>query len=445
MSDRDTSNPTPPGQGASSGAQQNDDFDARTVMLNQDVLGAARAEAESLGAQQPDPGGAGHPGQQWQSGAHSWRPEQPAAPAGPPPEAQTRAYPADAGASAGVGSPQPPSPFSAGGQAQGGGAATTPFPTTQPGQPAAALAAGSPGAHTAPQVTQYQHPSHPSHPSHPAAEEAWRASAPGAQAAQAPGGTAPAGPGVPSASSAPGSQPAWGRQDPAPAASPSPFSVPSAPAAPSTPVASSAPGTAQGYAAPGAGHDGHPAAAPHPAHAAHGAPAAQEAPGQAAQGQWGHRSEGEVGMSSVFPVAVARAEADHPAPQAGAASQAGAGSQASSQWDAVATGPSAPQAAPVVPAAFTGAPEGSRPGASAEALGGFGDEDSLGSWLLAIFLTMIPVVGLIYLIVVSFTGTRSTARRNWARATLVWMVIATVLTIVAGVSLWGALLAAVGS
>ena len=64
---------------------------------------------------------------------------------------------------------------------------------------------------------------------------------------------------------------------------------------------------------------------------------------------------------------------------------------------------------------------------------------SLTSWLLAVFLTMIPLLGLIYLIVVAFTGTRSAARRNWARATLVWMVVGAVLSIVAGIAFWAAL------
>ena len=104
MSDRDTSNAAPSGQGASSGAEQHDDFNARTVMINQDVLGAARAEVEQMGAQQA--GSAQpevpQPGAQPQPGAVSWRPEPPAAPVGPPSEAQTRAYPAGAGASAGV-------------------------------------------------------------------------------------------------------------------------------------------------------------------------------------------------------------------------------------------------------------------------------------------------------------------------------------------------------
>ena len=63
MSDRDTSNAAPSGQGASSGAEQHDDFNARTVMINHDVLGAARAEAQQIGAQQagaqPQPGAGG--------------------------------------------------------------------------------------------------------------------------------------------------------------------------------------------------------------------------------------------------------------------------------------------------------------------------------------------------------------------------------------------------
>lgn len=58
------------------------------------------------------------------------------------------------------------------------------------------------------------------------------------------------------------------------------------------------------------------------------------------------------------------------------------------------------------------------------------DADSLGSWILAVFLTFIPVVGFIYLLFLAFGQTASPARKNWARATFFWQIIAYVLAIV---------------
>lgn len=56
--------------------------------------------------------------------------------------------------------------------------------------------------------------------------------------------------------------------------------------------------------------------------------------------------------------------------------------------------------------------------------------DSVGSWMLAIFLVGIPIVNFIYLLVIAFGGTASIARRNWARATFAWMLIGIALTII---------------
>lgn len=51
------------------------------------------------------------------------------------------------------------------------------------------------------------------------------------------------------------------------------------------------------------------------------------------------------------------------------------------------------------------------------------EADSDGSWMLATFLSVIPVVGFIYMIVLAFGGTASVARRNWARALFIWQLI----------------------
>ncbi|MDU0347563.1 hypothetical protein [Actinomyces sp. MRS3W] len=53
--------------------------------------------------------------------------------------------------------------------------------------------------------------------------------------------------------------------------------------------------------------------------------------------------------------------------------------------------------------------------------------DSVGSWMLAMLITAIPIVGFIYLLVVAFGGSASVSRRNWARAAFAWQIIAIVL------------------
>lgn len=50
--------------------------------------------------------------------------------------------------------------------------------------------------------------------------------------------------------------------------------------------------------------------------------------------------------------------------------------------------------------------------------------ESLGGWMVAVLIAHLPVIGLIYLIVVSIVS--GTSRRTWARALLIWQVIAIV-------------------
>ena len=52
--------------------------------------------------------------------------------------------------------------------------------------------------------------------------------------------------------------------------------------------------------------------------------------------------------------------------------------------------------------------------------------DSVGSWMLALLLTALPVIGIIYVLVLAFGGSASTSRCNWARAMLLWQLIALV-------------------
>ena len=55
-------------------------------------------------------------------------------------------------------------------------------------------------------------------------------------------------------------------------------------------------------------------------------------------------------------------------------------------------------------------------------------EDTVGSWMLTLFITGIPVVNLIYLLVLAFGSSATPSKRNFARATLIWALIALVVT-----------------
>ena len=55
--------------------------------------------------------------------------------------------------------------------------------------------------------------------------------------------------------------------------------------------------------------------------------------------------------------------------------------------------------------------------------------DSVGSWMLTLLLMAIPVVNLVYLLMLAFGSAHSASKRNWAKATLIWMVIGAVLSI----------------
>ena len=57
--------------------------------------------------------------------------------------------------------------------------------------------------------------------------------------------------------------------------------------------------------------------------------------------------------------------------------------------------------------------------------------DSVGSWMLALLLTALPVIGIIYVLVLAFGGSASTSRCNWARAMLLWQLIALIIVVIA--------------
>ena len=420
MSDHDATQPpasgTPrPGEG--------DEFNARTVLINQELLDAARSESQPAAGQVPGSAPGAVPGAQAQAG--SWRPAQPDLPAGPPPEEQTRAYPAGAGRAAAQPATAPADPYlQPNPYAQQGGTDPSgpPSPQSQPGQPAQfgqpdpAGGAGIGGA-TAP----------------------FQAGQPAAQ----PGGQ-------PTPYSQP-AQPAWGAPQADNGAAASPFAQ-SAPGVPSAPGAASDPAAA---AASGATTGQETLSWQGPPQASARQPAPHSHPFS------GGRHEGDVGMSSVFPTATARAEAEQmaetyvpqgaaqPVAQSAPSSAPSVPSQSSApQWGSAPSSDAAAGQAPsfsdVVPGA-AGAPFGQPAGGGAPAQVPDESADSVGSWMLTMFLAAIPLFGLIYTLILAFGSGHSASKRNWARATLIWAAIATVLSILLYVVLGATLLAVVNS
>ena len=54
---------------------------------------------------------------------------------------------------------------------------------------------------------------------------------------------------------------------------------------------------------------------------------------------------------------------------------------------------------------------------------------SVGNWMLTTLLMCIPIVNLVLLFVWAFGSNTPESKANWARASLMWMVIAVVLSI----------------
>ena len=369
MSDHDATQPPTSG---SPRPEQGDEFNARTVLINQDMLDAARAEQQAPG-QAPGavPGAA--PGAQ----AGSWRPAQPDLPTGPPPEEQTRAFSAGAAQAA----------------AQPGAAPADPYIQASP------FAQQSGAAQPAPY--------------NPPAQPAWG----GSTAAD---GAAPAS--SPFAQSAPG--------------------IPSAPGTSSAPVAGAAPGAETSRETP---HWPGQQPQAQPAGLSDQHPFAQQ-PAPHSHPFSGGRQDGEVGLSSVFPTATARAEAEQateafvPAATQAVAQSAPSSSSAfpsqssAPQWGSAPSSDAAAGQAPsfsdmVPPAAGSPFERPAEGGALAAARSEDSERvDSVGSWMLTLFLMAIPVVNLVWLLMLAFGSGHSASKRNWAKATLIWAVIGAVLS-----------------
>jgi hypothetical protein len=62
---------------------------------------------------------------------------------------------------------------------------------------------------------------------------------------------------------------------------------------------------------------------------------------------------------------------------------------------------------------------------------------SVTDWLITILLTSLPVINLIMLFVWAFGDSTHPSKSNWARASLIWMVIGIVIGVITVIALGG--------
>ena len=68
-------------------------------------------------------------------------------------------------------------------------------------------------------------------------------------------------------------------------------------------------------------------------------------------------------------------------------------------------------------------------------------DESVGSWMLTLFVCGIPVIGVIYLLVLAFGSSAAPSKRNFARAMFIWQIIGVVATILVFLLFGGAVMA----
>src|SRR5699024_3519948 len=62
-------------------------------------------------------------------------------------------------------------------------------------------------------------------------------------------------------------------------------------------------------------------------------------------------------------------------------------------------------------------------------------QEGLGGWIMAVLLTLIPFINIMYVRMLTFGTGPSVAKRNFARATLIWLAAGIVLSRVLGILL----------
>jgi hypothetical protein len=70
---------------------------------------------------------------------------------------------------------------------------------------------------------------------------------------------------------------------------------------------------------------------------------------------------------------------------------------------------------------------------------------SVKDWFLTLLITYIPLVGLVMLLVWAFDSNTNLNKKNWAKASLLWMVVGIALAIIFFVLFMGAFIGLLGT
>lgn len=70
---------------------------------------------------------------------------------------------------------------------------------------------------------------------------------------------------------------------------------------------------------------------------------------------------------------------------------------------------------------------------------------SVKDWFLTLLITYIPLVGLVMLLVWAFDSNTNVNKKNWAKASLLWMVVGIAIAFIIFVLFMGAFLSLLGS
>jgi uncharacterized membrane-anchored protein YitT (DUF2179 family) len=70
---------------------------------------------------------------------------------------------------------------------------------------------------------------------------------------------------------------------------------------------------------------------------------------------------------------------------------------------------------------------------------------SVKDWFLTLLITYIPLVGLVMLFVWAFDGNTNLNKKNWAKASLLWMLVAIAFAFILFVLFMGAFMSLLGS
>lgn len=65
---------------------------------------------------------------------------------------------------------------------------------------------------------------------------------------------------------------------------------------------------------------------------------------------------------------------------------------------------------------------------------------SVGDWMITLLIMYLPIINIIMLFVWAFSGNINVSKANWAKATLIWILISIILFALLSIFLWGVIM-----